>query len=231
MGAARRFLENARRQGGFTLVETMVSLVIGLLVVAAAIGLLVNRIREHRALLVESRLLQDLRTSADLVMRDLRRAGYWGDAVAGIRHTAAGEVSNPYLALAPTAGASDAVSFRYSRDATENHILDDNEKFGFRLRDGVIQMLIGDGSWQAMTDAGTMTVTSFVVTPIVREISLDGSCAKACAPGAVDCPPRQQVRSLAVAITGRSTADSKVVRSVRGQVRLRNDAVIGACPA
>jgi len=182
-------------------------------------------------LLVESRLMQDLRAAADLLTRDLRRAGYWGEATAAMWQPATSTpAANPYIAIAPAAAASDTVSFRYSRDSSENNAVDLNEQFGFRLRKGVIEMLLGSG-WQAMTDAGTMVVVSFSVTPAVQEIVLQDLCEKTCASGGTDCMPRQQVRSLAVAITGRSTADSNVVRSVRSNVRLRNDAVVGACPA
>lgn len=219
-----------RRQHGLSLVELMIGLALGLFIVAIATTLLLSRIREHRALLIESRLMQDLRTGADLVMRDLRRAGHWGDATVALRRSGGVAAANPYTALSPAAAASDAISFRFSRDSSENHAVDPNEQFGFRLRRGVIEMLLGSGNWQALTDAGTVTVTAFSVTPEVDEIDLEGLCDKACAPGAASCPPRQQLRSLAVAMTGRSTADASVVRAVRGQVRLRNDVIVGACP-
>ena len=70
-----------RGQRGLSLVELLVGLALGLLVVAGGAALLARQhLREHRALLLEARLMQDLRTAADLVARDLRRAGYWGDA-------------------------------------------------------------------------------------------------------------------------------------------------------
>jgi type IV pilus assembly protein PilW len=220
-----------RRQRGLTLVGLMIGMVLGLFVVACAAALLVTRIREHRALLIESRLMQDLRTSADLITRDLRRAGYWGDATAAIARTGTGgAIANPYVAVAPGAAASDAVSLAYSRDAVENQVVDNNEQFGFQLHQGVIRMQLGHGNWQALTDADTMRVTTFSITPEVQQIPLQDFCDKPCPPGAANCPPRQQVRSFAVVITGRATADSSVVRSVRSQARLRNDRIVGACP-
>jgi type IV pilus assembly protein PilW len=216
---------------GLTLVELMVGLALGLLIVAIATSLLVSRIREHRAMLLEARLMQDLRTAADLVARDLRRAGYWGEANAAVaRHGLGALQANPYTAMSPSSGASDAVSFRYSRDNTENHNLDSNEQFGFRLRAGVVEMLLGSGSWQALTDSGTLVVTAFSVTPTVQEISLLDFCAKECLPAGAACGPKQQVRSLALAVTGHAATDVDMVRTLRSQVRLRNDAVVGACP-
>jgi type IV pilus assembly protein PilW len=38
------------------------------------------------------------------------------------------------------------------------------------------------------------------------------------------------VRDITVDITGQAAHDSSVSRSLRSNVRLRNDAIIGACP-
>jgi len=216
-----------RHQRGMTLVELMVGLALGLVVVLAASAVLVERLRDHRGILVEARLMQDLRTSIDIVTRDLRRAGYWGGATKAMQAASA----NPYAALAPTQASANTVSFGFSRDASENNVLDENENFGFRLRKGVIEMLIGGGTWQAMTDAGTMTVDAFAVTPSVQTVSLRDSCEKPCDLAASACGPVQMIRGFTVSITARSATDAQVRRSLRSDVRLRNDAVLGACPA
>lgn len=219
-------------QRGLSIVELLVGTVIALFIAAAAATLLASHLRENRALLLEARLMQDLRTAADLVTRDLRRAGYWGAAVDGVWVAGTNSVSaNPYAAMAPATAASDAASFRYSRDATENGVVDSNEQFGFRLRNGAIELQLGAGNWQALTDTGTLTITQFSVTPSVQNVSLAAFCTVPCPPGATACPPQQQVRSLALVITGRLVADAAIRRSVRSAVRLRNDAVLGACAA
>ena len=220
-------------QRGLSLVELLVGVAIALFIAATGATLLAGNLRENRNLLLEARLMQDLRTATDVISRDLRRAGYWGAATDGVWTTAAaasGVAANPYVALAPGAAASDAVSFRYSRDAVENNLVDSNEQFGFRLRNRVIEMLLGAGNWQALTDAGTLDITEFSVTPAVQQIDLRAYCTQPCPVGSLTCPPRQQVRSLAVVVTGRSTTDASVTRSLHSNVRLRNDAVSGACP-
>ena len=217
---------------GLSLVELLVGVAIALFIAAAGSTLLAGNLRESRNLLLEARLMQDLRTATDVISRDLRRAGFWGAATQGVWSAdSTGIAANPYEAVAPGSAASDAVSFRYSRDSTENNLVDTNEQFGFRLRNRVIEMQLGAGNWQALTDAGTLDITEFSVTPTVQEIDLRGYCTQACPTGSTTCPPRQQVRSLALVVTGRSTTDTSVVRSLRGNVRLRNDAVSGACPA
>jgi prepilin peptidase dependent protein B len=221
----------ARAQRGLSLIELMIGMAIGLFITAVAGTLLASHVRENRSLLLEARLMQDLRTAADMVTRDLRRAGHWAGATSGVwSASTTGIVANPYAAVVPSSAASDAASFRYSRDSTENNAVDSNEEFGFRLRSGTIEMLLGAGGWQALTDAGTLTVTRFSVTPLVERIDLQATCSKPCPTGSTICPPRQEVRSLALLITGRSVTDAHVTRSVRSQVRLRNDSFTGACP-
>jgi type IV pilus assembly protein PilW len=210
------------------MVELLVGVAIGLAVAAAAANLLGGHIHENRKLLLEARLMQDVRTATDLVTRDLRRAGYWGAAASGVWAAgASGVLANPYAALAADTAASDAVTFRFSRDSVENNAVDTNERFGFRLRNGAIEMQLGAAPWQALTDVTTLTVTAFSITPTVQNISLAGYCARTCTGSSC---PQQQVRSLAVRVSGRALNDASVTRSVHSDVRLRNDTLTGACP-
>lgn len=221
----------AAPQRGFTLVELLVGLGLALLVLAAGMLLLSHQMREQRTMLVEARLMQDLRSAADLVARDLRRAGHWGDAGAGVWRAAAAPAANPYAALAPAAAASDAAAYAYSRDAVENQVLDGNEQFGLRLRNRAIELQLGAGNWQALTDATLIEISALEITPVVDEIDLGALCAKPCSEPNASCPPRQLVRSLIVRIVARSAADATVTRSLASRVRLRNDAIVGACAA
>ena len=222
--------EVRRRSGGLSLVELLIGIALGLLIAAAAASALTGNLREGRALLLESRLMHDLRTAADLISRGVRRAGYWAAADEGIWTPGVTTVlPNPYAIVVPGTGASDSVTYSYSRDALENDRVDANEQFGFRLRSGSIEMLLGASNWQAMTDAGTLVVTAFSVTPQVQEIALGATCPNDCAAGSLVCPPRTAIRSLSIQISARSVADPNVVRSVRSNVRLRNDLVSGSC--
>ena len=227
-------MRRTARQRGFSLVELLLGVAIALFLAATGTSLLAAHLRDSRSLLLEARLMQDLRTAADVITRDLRRAGHWGAAAESVR--VAGSTGtppvNPYLdlALSPGAGTADAVAFRYSRDATENHRVDSNEQFGFRLRAGVVEMQLGAGNWQALTDPASLTITEFSATPSTEWVDLGALCGKPCAAGSSGtCPPRQQVRSVALRLAARLPRDATVARSVRSQVRLRADPVVGAC--
>lgn len=213
-------------QRGLSLVELMLGLALGLFVVAAAMALLASQIREQRSLAVEHRLLQELRSASDVIARDLRRAGHWGAADAAAP-AASAAAANPYAALSAAPAASDAIGFRYSRDAVENGAVDPNEEFGVRLRHGVVELLLGT-AWQALTDVGTVTVETLRITPSVVTTSLGDHCSDCVAPA---CAPQQQVRSVEVLLTARASADATVVRSLRSEVRVRNDLVSAGCPA
>lgn len=215
---------------GLSIVELLVGLAVGLLLSAAAVTLLAAQWREHRAASVELRLMQELRSAADLIARDLRRAGHWGDAAAGLPASgAAAAPANPYAALAPSATASDAASFGYSRDALENHLLDSNERFGYRLRRGIVELQLGDGNWQALTDAGTLRVTRFEITPRTQDLALLAHCGRPC-PAGQSCDARLRIRSLVVDLAARAVAEAGVERRLRSEVRVRNDQLLGRCP-
>jgi len=214
-------MKHFARQRGLSLIELLIGVTIGLFIAGAGSTLLVGHLRENRALLLEARLTQDLRTAADLIARDLRRAGYWGHA--------GGSGANPYAELTPATSTANAVSLRYSMDATENDAVDANEQFGFRLRNGAIELQLGAGNWQSLTDATILTVTAFSVTPEVQDVSLASFCPNTCAAGSSQCPPHQLVRSLAVDITARLASDTRVIRSVHSKVRVRSDALVGSC--
>jgi len=227
-------LKRARLSGGqrgLSMVELMVGVAIGLFVVAGATLVVSNQLGDNRRLMLETQIQQDLRATADLIAKDIRRAGYWGSAETGVWHAAAVAVStNPYTDLqGVTSGvAASGVQFGYSRGA-ENNVLDDaTERSGFRLNNGVIQMYTG-GAWQALTDATTLRVTNFQVT--LRSQDVDLTCFNACPASAAACPPRQSVRDITVLIDGTAVHDANVRRSARSNVRLRNDVITGTCPA
>jgi prepilin peptidase dependent protein B len=228
-----------RRQRGLSIVELMVGVAIGLFVVAAATMLVVTQLTDNRRLLLETQVQQDLRASADIITRELRRSGHWGKARAGVWFAGSpGIQANPYTTLSATAGGADladdeeasAVLLAYSRsdEALEDDAIVSAERLGFRLDNGVIQTQLGEDNWQALTDANTLRVTGFTVRMDKRQVPL--ACAKACPGGGEACWPMLEVREVSVDISGRAAHDAAVQRSVRSKVRLRNDPVVGACP-
>lgn len=219
-------------QRGLSLVELMVGITIGLFIVAGASLLATNQLSDNRRLTLETQIQQDLRAAADIIVRDLRRSGYWASAQLGVARDGSVPIENPYAATVPASAASAVaeIGYQYSLDGeNDNNAIDGNEQMGVRLDDGVLQLRLGNGGWQPLTDSGTVRITQFAITVNSRPIALP--CMKACAPGAVDCPRQIEVRDVGVLIVGQAVHDPAVIRSVRGDLRMRNDRVSGSCPA
>ena len=244
------------RQRGLSIVELLVGVAVGLFIVGGTVKLFVDYLGSNRRLAVETRLNQDMRAAADLVARDLRRAGYWGNATGGVVTTNAAPVpaSSPYASVSPNAasGVASTVTYSYSQ-GTENNTLDSAENFGFRLNSGVVQSLLGGTNWQAITDSNTVTISAFSITPAHSCVSLQqyctGSVSAGCAVctvgnGMLDangCPtttctgsgltgcPRITMRRFNVLLQGVAATDPNVVRNLQESIRVRNDQYTGAC--
>ncbi|MEO5844241.1 MAG: prepilin-type N-terminal cleavage/methylation domain-containing protein [Caldimonas sp.] len=219
------------RERGLSLVELLVGAAIGLIVVAAAGSVVAAHQVAARQVQLEARLMQDLRSAAELVARDLRRAGHWAAAASGVRRGDEPGAVNPHAAIAPASGAAGVVTLSFSTGAGDPLIVNAAERFGFRLRNGAIEVQLGERNWQALSDPGTVVVTAFRVVARIDEAALETFCATVCAAGSTTCPPRQQVRSYEITVAGRSVADPLLARELRSAVRARNDVVVGNCEA
>jgi prepilin-type N-terminal cleavage/methylation domain-containing protein len=66
------------RQKGFSLVELMISLTLGLVVMGGALSIVTSILATNTSTLKMTRLNEELRTVMMMLTRDLRRAGSWG---------------------------------------------------------------------------------------------------------------------------------------------------------
>jgi len=221
------------RQRGLSLVELLIGIAVGLFIVAAAAFMLSNQLHDGRRLVLETQVQQDLRAAADMVVRELRRAGYSGSAAEGAWYRGTpGVTASGYAAI--ESDNDSQVTFRYGKDA--DNTIDGNEEFGFRRSNGAIQFRLGtvgaEPNWQPLTDTGTLVVDTFTITQNVQEIQLDRFCARPCVSSSgTYCGPLQTVREYQIVIEGHAASDPTVRRSLRAAVRPRNDTVTGTCTA
>ncbi|MCU7375398.1 prepilin-type N-terminal cleavage/methylation domain-containing protein [Paucibacter sp. O1-1] len=220
---------SSRLQHGLSLIEMMVGLTIGMIVVAGASLMTVAQLEDHRRLMLETQVQQDLRAAADLVLRDMRRAGFNRRAEDGVSAPGAAAKANLY-AMA-SLDKDGQLLYSYSRakgEADEDGEVANNEEFGYRVRSKELQFRHG-GNWQPLTDPKTLEITSFEPQLLVQRVKLDEFCQRPCPAGATDCPPSMEVRELRLTLSGKAAHDARVVRSVTVSTRLRNDAIEGGC--
>lgn len=237
----------SRAQRGLSIIELMVGVAVGMFIIGGAIKLFVDMFGNNRRLLLETRVNQDLRATADIIARDLRRAGYWRGAASGINPApGASPIPNPYAVYGAASTTSTSIDYAYDRDG--NGAVNTAEQAGFSFANGQIYTVIG-GASQPLTDPGTVRITRFEIANSASGVQwsdLAQHCPcvglGASAPGGCSLPailalpagsasrPQIGVRWVDVIIEGESAAASAVRRQVVESVRLRNEQLRGVCP-
>ncbi len=170
-----------RRQKGTTLVELLIGMVVGLLVATGALSVLLLSLQAQGDTIKLARLNQDLRAMLDVMVRDIRRAGFATDDP---ENTLIFIETNPFFdstsANATTdifvydyaGGTDNCIVYSYNRNL--NTEVDANERLGFRLAsDGDLEMRRGgssnencsNGSWETFTEPEVeVTTLTFALT-------------------------------------------------------------------
>lgn len=240
------------RQRGLGLVELMVGITVGLIVAAGASMVAVNQINEHRRIMLETQIQQDLRLAADLLQQDLRRAGFRGQSEQGVWAPPTGvgtldetaglpATTNNYAAVvAANDSSANSITYTYARriGTTVGAAAPRSaEQFGFRwdksakvlyVRVGIVN---GNDNWQPVTDPDSVKITNFVVQLIEDSTDVGDFCAQACGATPLPACPKHVVRRVSFTIEGEARHDPLVKRTVSGVERLRSDLITGSCPA
>ena len=192
---------NIIKNKGFTLIEMMIAILIGTLIVAAAIAIYVSVIKGSSDTLKSTQLNQDLGLAMTIMTNDIRRAGYWGGAVIESNAT-----ENPFTKSDASTNTytnievnGSCITYTYDTNtypdhatalaATGSSIVNSNEYFGFRLNNGTIEMKDRGSTthgcndpnavWSDMLDSKRIKVTQL-------SFDLSGStCVKRDASGAI----------------------------------------------
>ena len=240
---------------GMSIVELMVGVAIGLFILAGATLMVTGQLSGNRRLLADTQLQQDLRVAADIISRDLRRAAYTAAAYQSVwpSSPAAGLI-NAYADMTPESTGNPVQQLTYSSSKAtnpgqENNQVDPDEISGFRLNAAhqTLEMQLGSGNWQALSDPNAMLITRFDIS-VVRH-DQDVPCGAdpsgtnciacpatygRCAQGPIGLPPRPcplrlTTREVSFVLVGQSAIDPTVTRSLQWTVRPRNDVVREAC--
>lgn len=164
----KRTLSNKHRQSGVSLIELMISIALGLLLLAAATAMTVSSMVMNADTLSSARLNQNLDSVMHIMVNDIRRAGHSG----GVFDFANLEDLNIV--------SSSCVLYAYDVDGSGN-LLDISdvgqfEKFGFKLVGSEIHMRTNcaagttcatsctTGTWVPLTDDNIISISGLVFT-------------------------------------------------------------------
>jgi prepilin peptidase dependent protein B len=188
-------------QRGLSIIELMVGVAIGMFIIGGAIKLFVDIFSNNRRLLIEARVNQDLRAAADIIARDVRRAGYWSGAPAAFASSA--PTPNPYAATTITANSID---YAYDRGAGASAA-------GFSLFNNIIYMTVGAAS-QPLTDPASVRITDFRIANSASAVQVSELYAS--------CPCYSIASGTAGSCPNIATSPSRLQASVRTLGRCRH---------
>ncbi|WP_394176738.1 prepilin-type N-terminal cleavage/methylation domain-containing protein [Thalassotalea litorea] len=168
-----------RSNKGFTIIELLIGMVIGMFVLSGATYIYVTIIASSASTLKSSKLNTQMMSMMSIMVNDIRRAGYWAtftetpsaNPFSQIDDTAVEIINSMASDTQITLGSNaSGQCITYSYDENENGSVDaDSEYFGFRLNAGNIEMRTagtvtdGDscvnGTWTILSDSDLYTIT------------------------------------------------------------------------
>ena len=212
------------KQKGFTLVEMMVSSAIGLIAMSGVISMFATSVKSNGDGLKRIRLNQELRAIMDVMVRDIRRAGYWRNAD--------GIAPNPFSTLF-VSNDEQCVTYRYDAIDVVPPALpdpaDNANNFGFKFANNGIQYRTNsttcdsNANWNFISDVSAITITDLT-------LQLNTTCTNLSALVNTDCQANAAVAGetvslmylLDISITGELTSDSSVSYTLTDTVSIRN---------
>lgn len=202
------------KQRGISLVEMLITLSLGLLLMASISAVFTNTLGLNSRSLQASQLQEEAVATMQLILSDLRRANYTANYEEIVVDPSGN--SNPFadsliVASHPDEAPNSCVLFGYDADSDG---VDDGvtERFGYRLRDQQVQRrqngnVCADNGWQGLTSADAVVVEqlTFTLTEQVTGVITE--------------------QWLNIVLRVRLQQDATMVRELNQQVVLRNAAI------
>lgn len=227
------------RSRGFTLIELMVALVLGLVVIGGVMGVFISTYQANAQNIKSVRLNEEMRAVMSLMTRDIRRAGArdlaWQPSLLGSDNLFANDVNWVVSRYDNTVPVNSCALFAY--DSNANDLVDNVDRMGYRLRrevsGGVARQSVemrrtgtacNGAGWEKVTDENIMNV-------------LDLDFAVTTEPGVSGIEVRTVIVTLDAATHTRSATPANltaadctnidvVCRQLVEKIRLRNDAIL-----
>lgn len=158
---------------GFSLIELMIALVVGLIVVGAVLALIVSMIRANNQTIQATRLTQELRATATVITSDIKRAKGVADPFAAAKQ------GNNFATMVPDTGTATCIRYGYAGANGGGY-------HAVRLNGGKVVLVTANTFAGAACDAAGQQLSSaqvnidsmtFTVTGRQVDVTLTGSLA------------------------------------------------------
>ena len=215
-----------RRHAVFSLIELMIALTAGIIIIGAVSMFTVATMRSYSENILSTLLTQELRTSMNLVVRELRRAGH--DSTSVTRVLTDGTAST----FGNLEVETECIVYEYDRqvsgagpDATEMRGLRWNtttDTLQINATSASIDCAANDG-WEDITNPQTVRITNFVPTMVESEFCTQLQSY----PDPVDATITRydlavgSVKTISVCLEGQMVSRDNISRSVGDSVRIR----------
>ena len=156
----------APKQRGFTMIELMISVVVGLVVSGAAVLLVAAIVKSNAETLRASRLTQELRATTEIISRELRRARSVCDPIANVDQSSR---TTSYNTIDTATASCLKLAYETSCDATPT-----GHYWTFGLVSGSVRMASSSSSAPACPASGSSTISSAAVNVTALSFSHSG---------------------------------------------------------
>lgn len=161
----------AKPQAGFSLIELMIAMVLGLLVLGMMLSLYTTSMVNNNKINSLGRLNLEVKSLVELMSRDIRRAGYWSGASSAA--LSSGFANNAYGAQsAALAVSSDktCITFAYDMNNTGD-VPEAHEYVGYKLYQGGIYVRSGNSNCATQSNWTLLTHSQVVIDSLVFDLN------------------------------------------------------------
>lgn len=218
------------QQKGMSLMEVLIAMSISLVVTASMIALMANSLGSTARIINMTKLSDDLRTTMQMMTRDVRRSSYNANSMFCYANTNCRSAVDATVAGDITInGGNDCFTFLMDRDHDGDST--ENDAGGFRRvissGVGVIEMWTGNAAPDCSVAAGTAGWVQ-ITNPEIMDIfvfSVDDnlSYTQVVLDDGFGNILSEKVRKIRMNMRGRLVVDNTIVRRIEDVISVRND--------
>lgn len=235
------------KQTGLTLIEMMIASLLGLIVTGGVLTIYLSSIRGSTDIANSARLNYDLDSVMQLMVNDIRRAGYWGGAISASdakNNPPTCDTGNPFTCGDANIQIPVTSCILYSYDADGDGDVNNGEYYGFKLDGSVLKIssadtvddtgdcTANDGRWQTIIDTDTVSINSLSFSMANSKCKNNTTTAT---PDTTSCAATTmtinsgdtaiETRQIDITLTGQVSGEDVVNKSLTDIAKVRNDRI------